>query len=65
MYKNVLENIGGIEIYPLISLIIFFFFFVFIIIWLFKLDKSYLNKMSGLPLEDSINNYSDNAGGLK
>lgn len=65
MHKNVLESISGIEIYPLISLLIFFVFFVITIIWLFKVDKSYLEKMSNLPLEETDYNYNDNAGGLK
>jgi len=67
MHKNVLESISGIEIYPLISLVIFFAFFIIIIIWLFKVDKLYLEKMSRLPLEDTNNNYTDNCndGGLK
>lgn len=65
MYKNVLENIAGIEIFPLISLIIFFLFFACMIIWLFKADKSYFEKMSGLPLEGTKIKFSDNAGGSK
>ena len=65
MYKNVLESIGGIEIFPLISLIIFFLFFVFMIIWLFKVDKSYFKKMSNLPLEGINNNFTDIDGGSK
>jgi hypothetical protein len=65
MLKNVLENISGIEIYPLISLIIFFIFFIFMMIWLFRVDKSYYEKMSNVPLEGSNNKNTDNAGGLK
>ena len=65
MHKNVLESISGIEVYPLISLLIFFVFFVIMIIWLFRVDKSYLEKMSSLPLEETDNNYNENAGGLK
>ena len=65
MYKNVLESIGGIEVFPLISLIIFFLFFACMIIWLFKVDKSYIEKMSALPLEGTNIKYSDNAGGSK
>jgi cytochrome c oxidase cbb3-type subunit IV len=53
MYKNVLENINGIEVFPLISLVVFFIFFTVIVIWALKADKSYLNKMSKLPLEEN------------
>ncbi|MCI0450019.1 MAG: CcoQ/FixQ family Cbb3-type cytochrome c oxidase assembly chaperone [Chlorobi bacterium] len=62
MYKHVLQSIEGIEIYPIISLVIFVLFFIAIIIWMFKADKKYLNKMASLPLENSNN---DSAGDLK
>lgn len=52
MYKNVLENILGIEIYPVISLMVFVLFFIVLIIWTVKVNKNYLNKMSLLPLEN-------------
>ena len=55
MYRNVLEHINGIEIYPLVSLIVFFIFFVLILIWVLKSDKKHLEKMANLPLENSNN----------
>lgn len=61
MYKNVLESINGIDIYPVISLIIFFLFFLGVVFWVMKADKSYIRKMGSLPLENSmgkINNQS-------
>jgi hypothetical protein len=60
MYKNVLEHIDGIEIFPLISLVVFFVFFLAITIWALKADKAYLKKMSNLPFESS-----SMRGGLK
>ena len=53
MFSNVLQNINGVEIYPIISLLIFITFFLSVIIWTVKLDKKYVNKLSKLPLEDS------------
>jgi cytochrome c oxidase cbb3-type subunit IV len=61
MYKNVLENINGVDIYPVISLVVFFLFFLGVVIWAFRADKSYITKMGNLPLENSmgkINNQS-------
>jgi hypothetical protein len=46
-----MESILGIEIYPLISFVIFFVFFVVVAIWVLKLNKNFINKMSNLPLE--------------
>lgn len=51
-FKNYLETIAGIEIYPIISLVIFFAFFVGLIIYVFKLDKSSIERMSNIPLLD-------------
>ncbi len=50
--KQHLTSISGIEIYPLISFIIFFLFFV-IAAWLvLKADKEHIRKMSNLPLDN-------------
>ncbi len=68
MDKQVLQNITGVEIYPVISLIIFIVFFLLVLGWIFTLSKSYITKMENLPLEDD--SYNDtknnlNAGGVK
>lgn len=49
--KNHMESIIGIEIYPLISLIIFFSFFVALFWWVFTAKKEYLNEVSNIPLD--------------
>lgn len=64
MIKEYLQSIDGVSIYPIISLIIFFVFFAVIIIWMFKVDKNYLKKMSNLPLETDEENNSNNKGDL-
>lgn len=56
MYKQVLQHIDGIDIYPVISLVIFFTFFLGLIFWIFTIKKSYITKMSHLPLESSGDN---------
>ena len=49
--KNHMESITGIEIYPMISLIIFFTFFVALFWWVSTAKKEYINKVSNLPLD--------------
>ncbi len=49
--KNYMETISGIEIYPIISLLIFFAFFVILFWWVFSAKKEYINTVSNLPLE--------------
>ena len=49
--KGHLESITGIEIYPLISLIIFFTFFMILFWWVFTAKKEYINTVSNIPLD--------------
>jgi cytochrome c oxidase cbb3-type subunit IV len=51
MYKEVLRSIEGIEIYPIISLLIFFVFFVGMAAWFFAADRERLRRASLLPLD--------------
>lgn len=53
-FRNYLETIAGVGIYPLISLIIFFVFFVGLLIYVWTLDKKKLDKMRSIPLNDGI-----------
>ena len=53
MYKNVLQTIEGIGIYPLISMFIFQVVFLVVVIWFFRADKNYLHHMSRLPLDQN------------
>lgn len=56
MYKEILQSIEGIEIYPIISLIVFVVFFIGVTIWLIRMDKNYINEMKQLPLTKDDNN---------
>ncbi|MGC1632489.1 MAG: CcoQ/FixQ family Cbb3-type cytochrome c oxidase assembly chaperone, partial [Gelidibacter sp.] len=48
--KNHMESISGIEIYPIISLLIFFLFFAGLFYWVFTAKKEYIERMSDIPL---------------
>jgi hypothetical protein len=50
--KNHMENITGIEIYPLISLLIFFTFFVLLFWWVITAKKDYIKEVSNIPLDN-------------
>ena len=52
MFKHYFEGIANIEIGPIISMILFILFFLLVIIWIFKLDGKFIDKMKNLPLED-------------
>ncbi|SHL17681.1 CcoQ/FixQ family Cbb3-type cytochrome c oxidase assembly chaperone [Flavobacterium chilense] len=50
--KHNMETISGIEVYPIISLLIFFFFFVGLGFWVFSYKKDKIDEMSQIPLEE-------------
>lgn len=52
MYKNVLQAIDNIAIWPVVSFVIFFIFFVVLLWWVFSTDKGFIEKMKSLPLDN-------------
>jgi cytochrome c oxidase cbb3-type subunit 4 len=53
MYKNVLQGIDNIAIWPVISFVIFFIFFLCLLWWVFSTKQAFIDKMKSLPLESS------------
>lgn len=53
--KHSMETIVGIEIYPIISLIIFFTFFVGLFIWVMTYKKETIDELSNMPFMDEHN----------
>lgn len=51
MYKAIMESMGGVSIYPVISLLIFFGLFLGVVYWIVKMDKHHVQHMGNLPLE--------------
>jgi cbb3-type cytochrome oxidase subunit 3 len=51
MYKNVLQAISGIEIYPVLSLLIFFLLFSAVVAWALTRKSQHLQYLAQLPLE--------------
>ncbi len=51
MYKQVLQGIEDIAIWPMISFVIFFLFFVCLLWWVITADKEYIKRMEELPVE--------------
>lgn len=53
MFTQILSSIEGVEIYPIISLLIFIPFFVIVTVKAMRMDKAHAQKMSQLPLENT------------
>ena len=60
MFKHYFEQIQNVEIWPIISLIIFFVFFTGTIFWVLFLDKKYIEKMKSLPFDDDADETKTN-----
>lgn len=54
--KGNLEQIDGVEIYPIVSLLIFFIFFAGLFLWVFTAKKAHITEVSNIPLEDDTIN---------
>ncbi|MDY0986491.1 Cbb3-type cytochrome oxidase component FixQ [Flavobacterium sp. ACN2] len=52
--KHNMETISGIEVYPIISLLIFFLFFVGLGVWVFSYRKEKIQEMSNIPLDEGL-----------
>ncbi len=51
-FSNYLEQIMGVSIYPVISLVLFVVFFTGVLVWIFRIDKKEIEHMEQLPLND-------------
>lgn len=57
--KHNLEGIDGVEIYPIISLLLFFTVFITMIVFVYKLPKRRIDELGELPLDDDSNNIKE------
>lgn len=51
--KQYAESVDGVNIYPIISLLIFFIFFVALLYYVKKMDKETVNEISRIPLDNN------------
>lgn len=58
MYKDVLQNIENVSVWPVISFVIFFLFFLVLLWWVFTADKKKIDYMKRLPMDDNFHKSS-------
>jgi cytochrome c oxidase cbb3-type subunit IV len=51
MYSDILRNIAGVEIFPLVSLVLFVAVFVVMLIKVARANPSELERLAALPLD--------------
>jgi len=56
--KHHLDSMNDVEIYPIVSLLLFFGVFVTMLVYVIKLPKESIENSSNLPLEEDENSNS-------
>ncbi len=62
MIKNVLTDIGGIELYGIVSVLLFFLVFSGVVLFALLKKGPFLNYMGALPLSDGSETSSKKQG---
>jgi len=52
MYKEILTGIGGIHVFPVISLVLFVAVFTVMLVRVAMMDRARTAQLAGLPLQD-------------
>jgi hypothetical protein len=52
MYTEILSEIAGIEIYPVLSLVLFVIIFAGVLLWAVRADRERLDRLAALPFDD-------------
>ena len=54
MYKEILRTIAGVEVYPIVSLLLFVLVFTGMLVWVTRLDRKRLSGFAALPLDPPL-----------
>jgi cytochrome c oxidase cbb3-type subunit IV len=65
MYKNVLQSIDNVAVWPVISFVIFFIFFICLLLWVFTTDKKFIEEMKAMPIEPNDAPENNNANSIE
>ncbi|HHM20630.1 MAG TPA: hypothetical protein ENJ20_01285 [Bacteroidetes bacterium] len=63
MFKHILANAADINWMAIFALLTFFFLFVIVVVTVFFRNKQHFDKMSRLPLDDSLSINSETTNG--
>jgi cbb3-type cytochrome oxidase subunit 3 len=53
MFSKYLTSIENVSVFPIIGLLVFFPIFVGIVIWVFKKDRPYMEKLGSIPFQEN------------
>lgn len=52
-FKNIFNDLAGVDIYPVISMMVFVIFFLAVGLYAIRANKSHIERMKQLPLQDT------------
>lgn len=52
MIKETLQSINGVELFPILALIIFIIVFAGVLLWVYKIDKKTIKEMESIPFDN-------------
>jgi len=52
MFSKFLVNIEWLEVFAIAAMILFFVSFVVMVIWVYRIDKNFIEEQRNLPLKD-------------
>ena len=52
MYREILQTIRGIHVFPVISLVLFVLVFSSVLVWVARMDARRAERFASLPLDD-------------
>lgn len=55
MHKEVLANIDGVSLFPVIAIVLFMVIFSLIVFYTVRMDKRKIGELSFIPLDDDAN----------
>jgi len=53
LVSHYLQEIAGVQIFPIISFVLFFSFFLLVVFLVIKSDKNYMKQMASMPLDNN------------
>lgn len=53
MFSNYFTSIENVSVFPIIGLMVFLPIFIGIVIWVYKKDKPYMEKLANIPFQEN------------
>ncbi len=59
MHKEILQSIVGVQVFPVISLVLFVLVFAVVLVMVSRMSRAAVERLSGLPFDDGAESPDD------